>query len=106
MSTQHTIAQVRVNRDLEWKLLVKGTDTYVSLYKNRHPDLEPFPGNAMGHRLIELGWMPDRRAAIVPPDTPVAETLLATMYAGWIPSKETADGEEWVWTIPVYREVE
>lgn len=106
MSMQWATAQVRVNSNLEWKLLIKGTDTYVSLYKGRDPDLDPFPGNAMGHRLIELGWMPDRRAAIVPSDAPMVEKLTATMYAGWVPSKRTTEGEEYLWTIPVYREVD
>lgn len=98
-----TTAQVRINRDYEWKLLIKGTDTYVSLYRERHPELEPFPGNAMGHRLIELGWMPDRSAAIAPEGASVVEMLTLTMYAGWVPSQKTIDGEEWLWTIPVTR---
>lgn len=98
-----TTAQVRVNRDYEWNLLIKGTDTYVSLYRERHPELEPFPGNAMGHRLIELGWMPDRSAATAPKGASIVEMLTLSMYAGWVPSRKTIDGEEWLWTIPVTR---
>lgn len=98
---QWRTARARCNSAGEWHLLMPGTGMCQLLYRYRHPELDPFPGNAMGHRLIELGWMPDRRAAIVPPGTSAAETLLATMYAGWKPSET----EKWVWTIPVYREV-
>lgn len=100
MGYEWRTAQVRVNSDHEWKLRVHGTDIYRTLYRNRHPDLDAFPGNAMGHRLIELGWMPDRRAAMVPVGSSMTETLMRTMLAGWVPSET----EENVWTIPVYRE--
>jgi hypothetical protein len=96
------IAQVRVNSENEWKLRVFGTDIYRTLYRHRDPDLEPFPGNAMGHRLIELGWMPDRRATLAPVGTSVVQKVMLTMLAGWTPSET----EENVWEIPVHRECE
>lgn len=96
------IAQVRVNSAGEWKLRVRGTDIYESLYRDRHPELEPFPGAAMGHRLVELGWLPDRRAVLRVESDSMAERVMRTALAGWTPSAT----QKWVWVMSCYREVE
>lgn len=102
---QWRTARVRVNSNGEWKLRVTGTDIYVTLYRDRHPELDPFPGQAMGHRLIELGWMPDRRRMMERPGMSPVEKLAASMYAGWEDVTDEDDKAP-VWEIPVYREVE
>lgn len=98
---EHRRAQVRVNTDGEWKLRVFGTDIYECLYRFRHPEYDPFPGAAMGHRLIELGWMPDRRAALSVVGASTVQRAVLTSMSGW-----QRTGERWVWQMPVYREVE
>ena len=97
---EYRTAQVRVNSFGEWKLRVFGTDIYYTAYRFRDPEFEPFPGNALGHRLIEFGWMPDRRGALAPVATSPVQRLILTSLAGWKPSQM----ESGVWTIPVYRE--
>lgn len=101
MTREQRIARVRVNSAGEWKLLVPGTDIYISAYRYRHPELEPFPGNELGHQLLRLGWMPDRRAMYGAFDRSDPQKLALTELGGWVPS----DTEDGVWTIPVYREV-
>lgn len=100
--TQQAVAQVRCNSAGEWHLRIRGTDVCELLYRYRHPELDPFPGNAMGHRLIEMGWMPDRRAMFAVRGESTVDTLLRTMLAGWTPSST----EQWVWTIPVHRDTD
>lgn len=99
MSVKQTVAQVRCNSAGEWKLLVKGTDIYVSLYRDRHPELEPFPGPEMRTRLMQLGWRPEGRPVVIPGEAPIAVRMTAMALAGWRPSAT----ERWVWTIPVYK---
>jgi hypothetical protein len=97
---EYRIAQVRCNSAGEWKLRVFGTDVYVSVYRYRDPELEPFPGNALGHRLVELGWMPDKRHLFQTDGKSPVQRVMETALAGWTRSEE----ERYVWTIPCYRE--
>lgn len=91
-------AQVRVNNLHEWKLRVFGTDIYYSAYRNRDPELEPFPGQELGDKLSELGWTPDRRT-LTPVRSGRVQRMIAHNRAGWTPAMERN-----VWTIRVYRE--
>lgn len=94
------LAQVRVNRRGEWLLRVHGTDIYELLWKDHDLEHDGFPSQPLGHRLIELGWMPDQRTTPqLVGRTPVDRMMVSAM-AGWRPSQT----EENVWTIPVYRE--
>lgn len=95
------IAKVTIDEKGEWVLTVNGTDIREVLYQDRHRELDPFPGNAMGHRLIELGWMPDRRAAVAGEGCSMVDRLYLTAMAGWMRSDENS------WTIPCFpRDVE
>lgn len=108
MSVQQTIARVRCNSAGAWSLLISGTDVCQLLYRYRHPDLDPFPGAEMRHRLVELGWTPDGRAAYRPGSKSVVDTMLRDMMCGWTAADrdDDSDNASWVWTIPVYREVD
>jgi len=90
------VARVTVEDTGEWVLTVAGTDIREVLYKERHLELDPFPGNAMGHRLIELGWMPDRRASFSSRTMSTVDRLYLTAMAGWMLDREKS------WTIPCY----
>lgn len=90
------IARVRVDEDGDWVLTVSGTDIRKVLWNNQDVEYGCFPGNSMGHRLIELGYMPDRRRMYGPPELTPVQRLAATAYAGWRP-----DGDD-VWSIPCY----
>jgi hypothetical protein len=80
----------------DWVLTVAGTDVREVLWNDE--DLEPgaFPGNAMGHRLIPHGYMPDRRAMYGFLTHSTVEKLMINMQAGW-----RRVGEK-TWTIPCY----
>lgn len=94
------VARVTVKDNGDWILTVAGTDIYRKLWNDE--DLTPgaFPGQSMGHRLIEEGWMPDRRASYnARTDSPV-ERMLLTVRAGW------SDAGKKSWTIRCYREKE
>lgn len=90
------IARVTVDGRGDWVLTIAGTDIRQVLWNDRDLEYGVFPGNAMGHRMIEVGWMPDRRAVYnVPLGSPVAR-LAAQARAGW---SESGEGS---WTIPCY----
>jgi hypothetical protein len=97
---EYRTAQVRANSFGEWKLRVRGTDIYQQAFAFRHPELDPFPGKELIEQLLDLGWVPDRRALLAPVGASMVQTRARQMLAGWKPS----DVERGVWTIPVYRE--
>lgn len=97
----YRVARVRVNRHGDWLLSVAGTDIYRKVWNDRDLQSPAFPGQSLGHRLIELGWMPDRCAMYGAFDRSDPQKLALTELGGWVPS----DTEDGVWTIPVYREV-
>jgi hypothetical protein len=94
------IARVVVDEKGDWILTVDGTDVRQVLWNDRELEYGSFPGNSMGHRLIERGWMPDRRRMYGLPGMSPVQRLTATAYAGWEQVAEKA------WTIPCYREQE
>jgi hypothetical protein len=97
MSQTETVADVRTAtitiRDGGWWLTVEGTDINRKLWDDDQVETGCFPGNSMGHRLIEEGFMPDRSAADPKNYDSLADKLAATTLAGWQP----IDGG---WTIP------
>lgn len=95
------LAKVTIDEKGEWVLTVAMTDICEVLYQGRHPELDPFPGHDMGHRLVELGWMPDKRAALTREGCSMVDRLYLTAMAGWMRSDENS------WTIPCFpRDVE
>lgn len=91
------IARVEVDQEGDWILTVAGTDIRRRLWNDRDVPYEIFPGSSMGHRLVELGWMPDRRSQYSTKSFSKVERLMLTAMAGW-----RKDGEK-RWTIPCYR---
>jgi hypothetical protein len=95
-------AYVRVNNNYDWILRVKGTDICELLYRDRDPDLEPFPGAEIGDCLIRMGWTPDRHYALLPTGaSSTVERMRDSMYAGWRQKDKTR--RSIVWTLPCYR---
>jgi hypothetical protein len=79
------MARVEIEENGDWVLTVQGGDVHEVLWNSRELSGDVFPGHSMGHRLINHGFMPDRR------DT--------RWYAsGWRPVGKDA------WVIPCYRE--
>lgn len=94
------IARAWVDDDGNWWLSVSDTDIKKQVWNNQEVAYGTFPGNPLGHRLIGLGWRPDRRAMYGPVSMSRVEHLALTELAGWRPSGEKQ------WTIPCYREKE
>lgn len=94
--TSVRIARVTVEDNGDWVLTVAGTDIRHVLWNEEQLEYEAFPGNAMGHRLIEQGFMPDRRAMYRVQTHATVENRLLNMRAGWRGSGEKS------WTIPCY----
>lgn len=92
------IARVEIDQQGDWILTIAGTDIRRTLWNDRDVPYETFPGNSMGHRMIELGWMPDRRSMYNPQAHSAVERLTLTAMAGWRKAAENA------WTIPCYQE--
>jgi len=90
------IARVEVDEEGDWILTVAGTDIRRRLWNDRDVPFDIFPGNSMGHRLIELGWMPDRRSMYAAQTGSAVERLYLSAMAGW---REVDDKS---WTIPCY----
>lgn len=90
------IARVEVDQEGDWILTVAGTDVRRRLWNDRDVPYELFPGPSMGHRLVELGWMPERRSMYPAQTLSKVERLTLTAMAGW-----RKDGEK-AWTIPCY----
>lgn len=84
-------------RDGAWWLSVEGTDINRKIWDSSAVRPGYFPGNEMGHRLIEDGFMPDRSASHPRNYETDEEKLAAAVMAGWI---RTGDGE---WQIPCTR---
>lgn len=98
MAYDMRIARVAVDEKGDWILTVAGTDIREVLWNDRELNYGSFPGNPMGHRLIGLGYMPDRQRMYGLPGMSPVQKLAAAAYAGW-----KQDGDN-VWTIPCYRE--
>lgn len=94
--TDVRVARVIVDGEGDWILTISGTDIRQRLWNDRDLDPGDFPGNAMGHRMIGLGWKPDRRAMYGPKVHSTVESRLLNMRAGW-----REDGEK-SWKIPCY----
>lgn len=92
------IARAWVDVDGYWWLRVAGTDIDRIVWHEREMVNDNFPGNALGYRLIEFGWMPDKRAMYGPLAMSTPEKLALTELAGWRPAGEKT------WTIPCYKE--
>jgi hypothetical protein len=95
------IARAWIDDFGQWWLSVAGTDIEKhELWHDQDVQHGYFPGNSLGHRLIDLGWMPDRRAMYGALSMSEVEKLALTALAGWRPAGENA------WVIPCYREIE
>lgn len=101
MTTTDTTDDVRTAtvtmRDGAWWLTVECTEINRRLWFDDEVEYGCFPGNSMGHRLIEEGFMPDRSAADPKHYPDLAHKLAATTLAGWQP----IDGG---WTIPCVKQ--
>lgn len=95
------IARAWVDDEGNWWLSVADTDIAKIVWHARDITHDGFPGNSLGHRLIEEGWMPDRRAMYGAMTSDSPALLALTEFAGWRPSP---GGQAWV--IPCYRELE
>lgn len=95
-NTDVRIARVTVDDGGDWVLTVSGTDICARLWHNDEVAGRAFPGNSMGHRLIEHGWMPDRRAMYGPLTHSTVEARMLSMMAGWRPDGDAS------WTIPCF----
>lgn len=100
MTYEQRIARVEVDEEGDWILSVSGTDIRRRLWNDDAVPYRHFPGNTLGHRLIELGWMPDRRAMYGSTSSSRVEALVRSAMAGWRQAGER------VWTIPCHRELE
>lgn len=91
-------ATVTIREGGDWYLTVEGTDIERQLWSDRDVSEGTFPGNAMGHRLIEVGYLPNRAAAnpALYPDP--ARKLAAAALGGWQPVGENT------WTIPCVKQ--
>jgi hypothetical protein len=90
-------ARVHVDEKGDWILTVAGTDIRKRLWNDEEVLFGSFPGASMGHRLVELGWMPDRRAMYASQTASRAEQMYLSAMAGW-----RQVGDEKTWTIPCY----
>lgn len=91
------MARCTVNEDGDLVLTVSGTDIRQVYTWDSDPLLYPtVPLNGLGYRLIELGWMPDRRRMYGTPGMSPVAKLAVVALAGWT---QHGEGE---WTIPCY----